>query len=184
MRIVYRRQTKRAPHRQVEAPFKGVLMSTQSVVHVLQHVQVPSPEKFVLVVLAWHACKDHHIAWPSEATLAKETSMTVRGVHRIIRKLEQKGLIRVWRKVRPRGGHRYFIVTDDRQSPVNSVTGDHGCEPPATQGPPKEILKREKECARAGTPNPGLLAFLGLQEGSEVYRYCLNGHTAQSDVLP
>ena len=97
---------------------------------------------------------------------------------------QQKGLICVWRKVRFRGGHRYLLIcTGDPESSLNICTGDHECERLTTRSLPKEILKREKEEARHA-PNPGLLTFLGLSEGSEVYAWCMNGHTAPTRNTP
>jgi hypothetical protein len=152
-------------------------MSVTSLSYVLNHVQVSSSEKFVLTVLAWHACTPHNIAWPSEKRLAHETGMTVRGVHRIIQKLCRRGALQVARKVRARGAHRYFIPTHDQQSPVILLTGDHGCERQATSSPLERHINTDKEIARFVPDADFLKNNLGLREDSEVFAWCLNGYT-------
>jgi DNA-binding transcriptional MocR family regulator len=57
--------------------------------------ELPTLQKFVLVMIADHYNDADHRSWPSRATIARETGMSVKSVTRSIQQLEQDGLIEV-----------------------------------------------------------------------------------------
>lgn len=65
-----------------------------------------SSESFVLVMLGDHYNEDWHRAWPSQATLARETGLTVKTIVRAIHGLTSEGLVVVEPWVINEGGGR------------------------------------------------------------------------------
>jgi hypothetical protein len=59
----------------------------------LKKTIVPPHERLVLYCLAWHADEHGLNAWPNVDTIARETSMSKRGVQYALRRLKDKGLI-------------------------------------------------------------------------------------------
>lgn len=54
---------------------------------------VTSPEKLTLLAMADHASDDGRNCFPAVATLARKTSQSRRGIQKILRRLEQGGLV-------------------------------------------------------------------------------------------
>ena len=74
---------------------------------VLHHAHVPPAHKLVLMGIANHQ-RDNR-AWPSVATLAMYASVSDRHVQRILRDLEEAGLILVTRSRGPKGLNVYAL---------------------------------------------------------------------------
>ena len=53
--------------------------------------KLPLTEKMVLLVIADHASDDDTEAWPSQATIAKKASISVRTVQRSVNSLVEQG---------------------------------------------------------------------------------------------
>ena len=79
--------------------------------------KLPLTEKMVLLVIADHASDDGTEAWPSQATIAKKASISVRTVQRSVNSLVEQGYI--WLEKHQDGSmncrndrrpHRYTIV--------------------------------------------------------------------------
>ncbi|MPY72889.1 MAG: hypothetical protein GEU87_01380 [Alphaproteobacteria bacterium] len=69
-----------------------------------------SPEKFVLITLAWYADSGRPgDTFPSVATLARDCAMTPRGVRGILRRLEKEKLIKVAIGAGKDGTNRYTL---------------------------------------------------------------------------
>lgn len=85
---------------------------------------LPTVEKMVLLVIADHANDDGMEAWPSQATIAKKASVSIRTVQRAVNNLVKEGYVRMEKH---RGGsatcredrrpHRYTIK-------INRLRGD------------------------------------------------------------
>lgn len=85
---------------------------------------LPTVEKMVLLVIADHASDDGTEAWPSQATIAKKASISVRTVQRSVNNLVAQGYL--WLEKHQGGSvncrddrrpHRYTIV-------LNTLRGD------------------------------------------------------------
>lgn len=61
-------------------------------------VDLPTKEKFVLLMLANHASGDQHDCYPSISTLCKETAMSKSSVLRAIAALEEQGYLTIRRR--------------------------------------------------------------------------------------
>ena len=71
--------------------------------------QLTSTQKLVLIAMAdWS--NDEGICWPSIAKLASKTSLSERGLRKVIRNLEQLGLINTQEK--PGKGNLYQLTLD------------------------------------------------------------------------
>jgi DNA-binding transcriptional MocR family regulator len=68
-------------------------MSYSLVGRILREVQLERAQKWVLIALAYHANDAGENAFPSVATLARETGLSVRTVHTHLRELERRGYI-------------------------------------------------------------------------------------------
>ena len=82
---------------------------------VVFELDVPGPEKLVLLAMADHARDDGTGCYPSIDTLARKTSQSRRGVQKIMRRLEQKGLIKPSRISRGRVTTEYEITLANRE---------------------------------------------------------------------
>lgn len=84
---------------------------------------LPPTTKLVLLAVADHASRDGTNAWPSLATLSEMSGVSVRQVRRILRDLEERGMLEVEDQrggttdTRPdRRPNRYTVVLDGRTS--------------------------------------------------------------------
>lgn len=85
-------------------------MSIRYVAAVLDRLtELSESETLVLIALADFASDDTRECWPSIATLARRSRATRRGVQKIIRRLEARGLIDI-----ATGGHQYGANTANR----------------------------------------------------------------------
>lgn len=79
-----------------------------------------SAEKFVLIMIADHYNERVHRSWPSIERLAKETALHRTTVMRVIRKLEENGLVEVepWARADQGGAlnNRYCLPMYDQKS--------------------------------------------------------------------
>lgn len=62
---------------------------------ILQHVDLPTTEKFVLLKLADHADHDGHNAYPALGRVAHEVGVSKRTVQRVVSKLTEQEIIKV-----------------------------------------------------------------------------------------
>jgi len=85
-------------------------------------LDIPAPEKLVLLAMADHAHDDGTKCWPSISRIAKKSSTTGRGVQKIIRRLEQVHFLR--RVGRHTKGMFEYQICLDRGEPCSG--GEHG----------------------------------------------------------
>ena len=78
--------------------------------------KLPITEKMVLLVIADHASDDGTEAWPSQATIAKKASISIRTVQRCVNSLQSQGFLRMEKHAggskncrEDRRPHRYTI---------------------------------------------------------------------------
>lgn len=74
-------------------------------------MELPTIDKFVLVVLADYA-DDEHSCFPGQGLVAKRTGSSVSTVARAMKRLEEAGLVRRDRRFRKDGSRtsdRYFL---------------------------------------------------------------------------
>lgn len=70
---------------------------------------ITSTQKLVLIALAdW--CNDAGICWPSISTLARKTSLSERGLRKVLRNLEEAGLLET--EIKPGKGNLYQLKLD------------------------------------------------------------------------
>jgi len=71
---------------------------------------IPGPEKLVLLVLANYA-DDERICFPSMATIAKDTGTSRCNVLRVVRKIAERGLISIEKRITHHGksSHIYTL---------------------------------------------------------------------------
>jgi DNA-binding Lrp family transcriptional regulator len=85
-------------------------MSIEAISYVLRHSEATLSARLVLLVLADHADHDGTSAFPSVATIARQTRMSERGVRYALRALEESGQIDR-RGIHPAyGTHEYAVV--------------------------------------------------------------------------
>jgi hypothetical protein len=98
---------------------------------------VTAPERLVLLALAWHADEHGRNAWPAVGTLARKTSLTRRGVQKILHKLTQKGFLYV-ESVEARRSALYAIdmaaLDCERYSQSAPPSSPVDCEPRSQGG--------------------------------------------------
>jgi hypothetical protein len=93
-------------------------------------------EKFLLVALANYCGDDGRGAYARVATLAKDITRTERQTRRLLRRLEDRGLIaedapprqhraRTWRLVLPQGGHSYVRSEKSTETSQADRQGGH-----------------------------------------------------------
>jgi hypothetical protein len=90
-------------------------VSVQAMSWVIEKSRHKGSNLLVLLMIANHAHTDGRGAYPSIATLARESRLTVRGVQYIIAKLESSSELVIERDAGPRGTHLYslpFVVRD------------------------------------------------------------------------
>ena len=111
-------------------------------------LDLPTTEKFVLLVLAWKINDDGSPGYPSEEWLGITVGVARKTIYRTIKKLESRSLIQVSRKkFKP---NRYTLLPIPSGSPMSHDSGTSEC--PTTVGhlgvPQKEVLK---ECLKEKT---------------------------------
>jgi biotin operon repressor len=112
-------------------------------------LDVPATEKLVLLAMADHARDDGTGCYPSIDLLARKTSQSRRGVQKIVRRLEQSGLIVPSKVSQGRRATEYKLTIINREpgSLFNSAQ-------PRTAGHPTanaSASNREPECAQPRT---------------------------------
>ena len=78
-------------------------------------LNIPAPEKLVLLAMADHARDDGTGCYPSVETLGRKTSQSRRGVQRIMRRLEQDGWIAPSKLSKGRSTTEYKITLSNRE---------------------------------------------------------------------
>jgi hypothetical protein len=115
---------------------------------------LPTVEKMVLLVIADHANDEGTEAWPSQATIAKKASISIRTVQRAVNHLVEQGYLRMERHGggsancrEDRRPHRYTIrlsaLRGDSQT-TRKVRGDFDDLNGATFAPDTGRLSRPK----------------------------------------
>jgi Helix-turn-helix domain len=102
--------------------------------------KLPITEKMVLLVIADHASDDGTEAWPSQATIAKKASISIRTVQRCVNSLQSQGFLRMEKHAggskncrEDRRPHRYTInLTMLRDGAVTPRQADTNGATPAT----------------------------------------------------
>lgn len=109
-------------------------MSWQAASFVTEHSQHKGSYLLTLLMIANHAHADGTGAWPSIATLARETRMSERGVQYCIQKLRDSGELEVIADGGPKGVNGYSIagMTQSLRDEEKPVTQDSA---PVTQNP-------------------------------------------------
>jgi hypothetical protein len=116
-------------------------------------LDIPAPEKLVLLAMADHAQDDGSKCWPSISRVGIKSSTTPRGVQKIIRRLERAGFLkRVGRQ--PKGMNEYHIFP---AGGVNRVRGEHGSgvnleTKRGEHGSPESLRTIKKEAAKTQRP--------------------------------
>lgn len=114
---------------------------------------VSAPERLVLMCLGWHANRHGLNAWPAVQTIAKETSLTRRGVQKILLRLRDKGFILISGRM-ARGSVRYDInltvLNRERRSQAKLVN----CEPRSLSDTISTAINSEPDSSASepGTP--------------------------------
>lgn len=88
---------------------------------------IPRSERDVLMVLANAINKDHEFAFPGQQTIARKVRMSERHVRRLIRALEERGLVRSMAgagKGRGRAPTRYFLACDHHTGETKAISPD------------------------------------------------------------
>jgi biotin operon repressor len=100
------------------------ILSWQAASFVTAHSEHKGSYLLTLLMIANHAHADGTGAWPSIATLAKETRMSERGVQYCIQKLKESGELEVIPDGGPKGVNGYRIVgmTQSLRDERNGVT--------------------------------------------------------------
>jgi helix-turn-helix protein len=131
------------------------------------------PERNLLQALAHHCHHKTYTCWPSVGRLSKMIRRTERHTRRLLRSLEEKEYISV--KVQ-RGRNHTNLVTINRTRicPLFGKTG-HSYDPSKPDIQVSAELLMEKEENKEENPE-GLLGWLGLTPGSEVWIASMNGH--------
>lgn len=100
---------------------------------------IPRSERDVLMVLANAINKDHEFAFPSQEAIAKKVRMSERHVRRLIKALEDRGLVRTMAgpgKGRGRAPTRYFLAVDHMTGETRDLTEGAKCPPVGSQPDP------------------------------------------------
>lgn len=106
-------------------------MSVKAVRAALSIQDLPTVQKFVLVILAEHA-GDTNLSWPSNALVAQEAAISRETVVRAIASLRQDGLIQESGRVRQVIRWKVDLAACDRRSHV--IVSHMGCDPQSRQG--------------------------------------------------
>ena len=88
-------------------------MSVQAMAWVIEHAPCSGSDFVVLLMIANHAHSDGTGAYPSIATLAKESRIKDRQVSNVLRNLEKQGLIETKKQGGPHRVNLYTMKMDD-----------------------------------------------------------------------
>jgi hypothetical protein len=96
-------------------------MSIKIMSAVWEREDLDASERLVMLSLADHS-DDEGVCYPSIARLAKRTSMSDRGVQKVLVRLQERGFLRVEIGAGRSGSNRYFVnATPEPGSPPNQV---------------------------------------------------------------
>jgi hypothetical protein len=108
-------------------------LSVQAISYVIENSKHKGSYLLTLLMIANHAHSDGTGAWPSIATLARETRLSPRGVQYCIGYLRESGELLVIPDAGPRGCNAYAIaMTQSLRQTKNGMTQDFV---PMTQNP-------------------------------------------------
>jgi hypothetical protein len=127
---------------------------------------VTSPEKLTLLAMADHASDDGRNCFPAVATLAHKTSQSRRGIQKILRRLEQGGL----------------VVPDGRSSygKAGRCTTRYRLTIPHTLKP----NKADAEPAKPSTPKPDSPPKISVEQAKEGVRQVWDYYLKAFDRRP
>jgi biotin operon repressor len=96
--------------------------------------ELPTPEKFVLVVLANYANKNG-VCWPSQETIGQKTGLSRASVQRSIRSLKERGLIQVEARRKRGYNHinRYYLNMELGLTETHSEASQGGPTKPQSE---------------------------------------------------
>jgi len=125
------------------------------------------PDFAVLVVLATFADESGGNCWPSKTTIAKKARASRRGVQKVLRRLERRGLVSVVARASRHNSTRYqlnlaALTRDEPRSPLDPVRGEPGSPLKASRRPsrgePEDTLGANQRTVRGepGSPDPSL----------------------------
>lgn len=107
-------------------------MSVKVMSAVWERDDLDPSERLVMLSLADHA-DDDGVCYPSIARLCKRTSMSDRGVQKVLTRLQERGFLRVEIGAGRKGSNRYFVTaTPEPGSPPNHVHPEPSSPPPRT----------------------------------------------------
>jgi hypothetical protein len=102
-------------------------------------LDIPSAEKLVLLAMADYARDDGTGCYPAIATLAKKTSLSRRGIQKLIRRLQCAGFVADTGKISKLGTIEYTVTLEGG--------GEQGSLPFSAQGANARTKTGEPECA-------------------------------------
>jgi hypothetical protein len=122
-------------------------------------------EAFVLVVLASYADEHGGKCWPSQPTIAQKTRASRRGVQKVLRRLERRGLVSVVERASQHKTTRYrlnlpALTREEPRSPLDIARGEPGSPLKASRriprGEPQNTPEANHRTARGepGSPDP------------------------------
>jgi biotin operon repressor len=113
-------------------------------------LDIPAIEKLVLLALGDHGRDDGTGCYPSIDTLARKTSLTRRGVQKIMRRLEDAGLITPSKQSRGYRATEYKITLENREP--RSLFSSTKPRTPGPQTANASAENREPQCLEPRTP--------------------------------
>ena len=128
-------------------------MSVQVLAFVMElYVPKPGP-KLVLMSLANHASKDTWECWPSQETIAKETSLGVRSIRRHVQWLEENGYIKRYQDRKPDGTYEVdqYEIIQRQVWPPDKLTDGQNVPQPADKMAAKPV---SLTCQQKGREKP------------------------------
>jgi DNA-binding transcriptional MocR family regulator len=88
-------------------------MSIRRILAALETTGLPANEKLVLILLSDHADDETGKCWPSQNYIARRSGLTRETINRTMKRLSNKGLIRIEHRFREDGSSRsnaYFVL--------------------------------------------------------------------------
>jgi len=107
-------------------------------------LDIPAPEKLVLLAMADHAREDGTGCYPAIGTLARKTSLSRRGIQKLVRRLQGAGFVADTGRISrlgtieytvtlERGGEQGSLLFSARRANASTKTGEPRCAEGANQ---------------------------------------------------
>ena len=88
-------------------------MSYQAINKVLEKSKTKSNKRVMMLVIAHHVNKETEFAYPSIATIARESNLDRSSVHRLLSDLVRENELDIQRRKGPNGTNLYKILLDE-----------------------------------------------------------------------